>query len=211
MHIEGTTTLAAPPEDIWALLTDPTALRQIIPGCESLEPDGDAWRVGVRQRFGQTSGYFTGTMRLAETAADRLVTFDVDASGSLGTVGGQARISLEPAAGGTVLRYGGDVEFNGGLTIFSPRLLETTTRAFVRRSSENLAWQAAVRTGHLPTESEVACVLPPFDAPESPAIPTWRRFAPLVALMLFLAAFLWFRDRHDRAPSDNPTLQVPPA
>ena len=48
MDISGTYAFAAPPDRVWALLMDPTAIAACIPGCTAFEPDGDdSYRVTV--------------------------------------------------------------------------------------------------------------------------------------------------------------------
>ena len=60
MRIEGTHTFSAPIARVFAILTDPDTLQQVIPGCERLiqfgPPDADgAVALEARVRFGPGS------------------------------------------------------------------------------------------------------------------------------------------------------------
>lgn len=199
MDIQGNYTLPAPPETIWSLLTDPTVLKQIIPGCEWLEADGPlVYRLAVRQRFGQTSGLFDGTLRLSEPGPQG-ATVTAVTSGSLGgvTVTGTIRLVAD-SAWETTLVYDGTAEFSGGLTIYSPRLLQTTSRSFLRRATHTLAQQVALTTGGPMPGEEAYCPVPNFDEDDAAPEPAKRgRMAPamLGLALLFLALFLATRRR----------------
>lgn len=199
MDFQGTYSLPAVPDTIWSLLTDPAVLKQIIPGCEWIEADGSlAYRLAVRQRFGQTSGVFDGTLRFSEPGPDGS-TVTAEASGSLGGIlvtGVVCFVADSPWE--TTLAYNGTVDFQGGLTIYSPRLLQTTARSFLRRATHALAQQVALATGGPMPGEEAYCPVPNFDEDEATPEPARAgRIAPAVLgfALLFLALFLATRRR----------------
>jgi hypothetical protein len=67
MKLEGRYTLPAPPDKVWALLTDPQRLAKLLPGCERLDPDGpDRFKAVVKFAIAAISGKYAGTLEFAD-------------------------------------------------------------------------------------------------------------------------------------------------
>ena len=53
MEMQSTRSIAAPVGSVWAALNDPGILKECIPGCETIEPDGEnAYRISLAARIG---------------------------------------------------------------------------------------------------------------------------------------------------------------
>ncbi|HEY4630470.1 MAG TPA: SRPBCC domain-containing protein, partial [Blastococcus sp.] len=66
MNLDGSAVLSAPPEKVWAVITDPAVLARTIPGCESLEKTGDdEYRMNVSVGVGAIRGTYAGEVRLS--------------------------------------------------------------------------------------------------------------------------------------------------
>jgi carbon monoxide dehydrogenase subunit G len=193
MRIEGQQVFSAKSEVLWALLHDPFTLEQLLPGCEAFEPGAAGeFAVTLSLRVGQTIERFVGTLQLERATSIDGFVFRAEGDSPNGSVSSRGRVYLEEeGSGATAVRYEADVEVDGRLGTLSPRLLETTARAFTRRCLETLERQVALRTRvyttsiSLPGESRPA---PPAAAIRQLAL---VRRALTVVVFLMTALFLW--------------------
>jgi 2-furoyl-CoA dehydrogenase large subunit len=117
---QGTATISASPEAIWAILHDPAALARILPGVESLEPDGpDRYRGVITAKAG---GFFTiradVTASLLDADPPRHVRLEL--AGRVRSIGGDfvasVPLDLTPTGDGqTHVDYAVDVRLTGQL------------------------------------------------------------------------------------------------
>jgi carbon monoxide dehydrogenase subunit G len=191
MKLEGRHTYAAGREVVWGVLYDPIVLESILPGCEAFEAVApDEYRVTLHLRVGPIDDRFSGTLWLERVAPFVGFDFQADGESPHGLVNAKGRVHLEEAGeGGTALCYEAEIEVGGRLATVTGRLLETTARAFARRSLEGLEQQVDMRT-RIYTSSV---------APAGPQTPTGmtiahlaaaRRVGVLLAVLLGLA-WLW--------------------
>ena len=67
MKIEGTYTIKAPRELMFALLVAPEVLQRCVPGCQSLETQEDgSYKMTMKTGIGSIKGQFTGLIRLED-------------------------------------------------------------------------------------------------------------------------------------------------
>ena len=67
MRIEGTHELPAPREQVWSMLMDPAVLKRCLPGCESLEPEGDnSYKAQIKIGLAAVKGAYTGSVRITD-------------------------------------------------------------------------------------------------------------------------------------------------
>lgn len=185
MKVEGRHTLAASREVVWSTLYDPATLGRIMPGCETFEAiSAHEFRVALRLRVGQAVDLFSGTLWLERVAPFTGFDFQADGEGASGLIHGRGRLYLEDAAEGqTVLCYEADFEVGGGLATATGRLLQTTARAFARRSLEALERQLDLRT-----RTYTTAVAPPSPAgPATAQLGEARRVLWFVGILLALA------------------------
>ncbi len=127
MNLTGTRMVAAPVERVWFALNDPDTLKASIPGCESIELDGEhSFRATVRATVGPVSARFTGTARITDIDAPRAYTIKYEGSGgAAGFVTGEARVTLAadgPAA--TTLTYAAKSQVGGKLAQIGSRFID---------------------------------------------------------------------------------------
>lgn len=199
MKLSGSHLFAADSDQIRALLLDPRSLRWIVPGCQWLTADGaGAYQLAVRRRVGQTIGLYEGDLMLTQQTGSGALAVEFKLGGSLGRVSGAFTIGMQPAGPRqTMLSYGGDVAFAGGLTIHPPRLLQTATRAFVREAIAGLEQQIARASG-------ARFVAAGTDAPSferNAAAGRRRTTSILVGLLASFIALAWMT--HPRPPKSS--------
>ena len=129
MELKGEYRIAAPREDVWAMLNDPDVLRDCIPGCESLEASGDGFAARVTTKIGPVKATFTGTVTL--TNMNPPVGYTIVGEGKGGVAGfarGSADVHLAEDGIVTVLTYSADAKVGGKLAQLGSRLIDSTAK-----------------------------------------------------------------------------------
>jgi 2-furoyl-CoA dehydrogenase large subunit len=138
----GETVVPAPPEQVWRTMLDPDELAAVIPGCHSLEADGeDSYRAEVTLGVGPVRGRFLANVALSDLEPPRAATLSGGLAGPLGSSRGNARVRLEPQADGTRVSYDYEVEVTGKVAAVGGRMLEGAARLLIRQFFERLAAQ----------------------------------------------------------------------
>ena len=130
MELEGSRTLAATPDEVWAALFDRGVLEQAIPGCESLEQNSDtSFTAVVKLKVGPVSARFKGDVELSDIDPGKSCTLSGKGSGGIaGFAKGAARVTLTPEGDQTVLDYTADVAIGGKLAALGNRLIKSTAQ-----------------------------------------------------------------------------------
>lgn len=131
MEMTGTHTVPAPIERVWKELNDPDTLKACMPGCESIEADGEnTYRIVIAAKVGPVSAKFSGTMRMTEIDAPRSCMLRFEGNGgAAGFVNGEARVTLtELDNGATTLAYSAKAQIGGKLAQIGSRLIDGTAR-----------------------------------------------------------------------------------
>ena len=200
MKIEGTHQFNAPPETVWALLHDPYAVANCLPGCKHLaQPAVDRYEGALTFQAGPMRGNFEGTVRFTNIQPPHSFDIEATALGSTGTLYGNGRIYLREENGRTTLHYTGDAQVDGQVLDAGFRLLETATRAIIRQCLTSLEQEIAARTQATPAPAPAKFLLGVAQDFAAEAVPPSRRHS-LLALVLgtlttALAALLFFRRR----------------
>jgi carbon monoxide dehydrogenase subunit G len=167
MKMTGRQRIEAAPQKVWDALNDPEILKACIPGCQSLEAEGDdRMRAVVAIKVGPISARFAGAVALTEQDPPRscLITGEGQ-GGNAGVAKGQARVNLEDDGGATVLSYDVDAQVGGKLAQVGGALIDATAK--------RLAGSFFQRFGELVAEPQKvaepgAKVAPPAAAEASP-------------------------------------------
>lgn len=185
MDIAGQYRIAASREQVWIALNDPEVLRQCIPGCESLEPDGeDALKARIKAAVGPVRSTFDTRIRLEDVQPPERYTLVGEAkAGAAGFGRGTATVALAEdsaeAVTATLLDYRADLKLGGKLAQVGSRLVQGATRKtadeFFRNFSTHLD-EHAVRT----------------DEPEAPAAGGAGRWVAAAVAVLVVLLLLWF-------------------
>jgi carbon monoxide dehydrogenase subunit G len=125
VKINGTVTLNAPRERVWAALNDPAVLVRTIPGCEQLEALGDdRYRMTVTAGVASIKGTYLGEVALTDPVPANAFTLKASGSGAPGTVQADVRVTLDDADdGGTRLSYAADAVVGGAVGGVGQRVL----------------------------------------------------------------------------------------
>lgn len=138
MKIAGDYTFKLPIQTVWDGIFDPEILAASLPGCESLERDGDLMRGELVIKIGPVKGKLKGTVEFSDVVAPRSCSMAIDGKGSQGFVKATATIALESRGDETILRYESDSKVGGKLASVGQRLIGASARAIAKESLESL-------------------------------------------------------------------------
>jgi len=183
MELSNTRTVPLPRPVVWAALNDPAVLKDCLPGCESLEPDGEhAWRVVMAARVGPVSARFNGRMSMADIQEPETYTLQFDGQGgAAGFARGDARVTLKPLAGDqTEMSYVAKAQIGGKLAQIGSRLVDGAAAKMADDFFARFVTRAAGPAASTAAADDTATPIAP--AGGSP----WIRYVAIVAIAVVL-------------------------
>lgn len=146
MKLEGSYTFEAPRELVWEMFFDPEVLARTMPGCEKLERIAEnSFEGRMRMQVGPVQGIFKGTVVLSDLQSPETYHMEVDGQGPSGFMKGEGDIRLEETEDGTIMHYVGEAQVGGRIAQVGQRLMDSSARAIVKQSLDNLARQVDAR------------------------------------------------------------------
>lgn len=132
MELTETHTLPVPQERAWEALNDTSILKVCIPGCDSIDADGEnAYNVAMTAAVGPVKARFKGRMELTNIDAPHTYTIVFEGQGgAAGFSKGTATVNLEPGdeADTTKLTYSANAQVGGKLAQIGSRLVDGAAR-----------------------------------------------------------------------------------
>ncbi len=163
MKIDGDYVFNGPREDVWALIRDPEALANALPGTETLTRLSDNEYEGVMNvRIGPISGVFSGKVTISDETPPECCTRTAEGRGAQGFAKGIGRVQLiDQGDGTTLMKYDGDVQIGGKLASVGQRSLDSVSKSMIRQGLESLNGALEARVSTQATGQEVIYVPPP--------------------------------------------------
>jgi 2-furoyl-CoA dehydrogenase large subunit len=141
---QGTVDLPATPEAVFAVLLDPKALANVIPGCHALEETApNQYRADVTVGVGMIKARFEARIGLSEIDAPRRVRLAGAGISPLGSARGNGLVELTPQGNGTRLMYDYEAQVSGKVAAVGGRMLEGAAKVVLKQLFESLGRQAA--------------------------------------------------------------------
>ena len=111
---------------VWAALNDADALRDSIPGCQTLEKTSETgFKATAKVKIGIVSASFRGTVQLLDIDAPNGYRIEGEGDGGIaGFAKGGAVVRLTEVAGGTLLAYDVQAQIGGKLAQLGARLID---------------------------------------------------------------------------------------
>ncbi len=131
MELTETHTLPVSQQRAWEALNDTEILRGCIPGCESIDPDGEnAYLVALSAAVGPVKARFKGRMQLTDIEAPNSYSIVFEGQGgAAGFAKGNAHVSLEADGEAvTKLTYTASAQVGGKLAQIGSRLVDGAAR-----------------------------------------------------------------------------------
>jgi len=137
----------------WEALNDTAILKAVIPGCESIEPDGEnAYVVVLSASVGPVKARFKGRMELTDIDAPNTYTIVFEGQGGAAGFGkGTTHVTLAPDGdAATRLFYTATAQVGGKLAQIGSRLVDAAARKlageFFKRLTVQLSGDGAADT-----------------------------------------------------------------
>lgn len=131
MQMTGEQRIAAPRQKVWEALNDPAVLAQCIPGCQSLERDGDDRFIAVAEvKIGPIGARFKGNVQLSDLDGPNGYTITGTGNGGIaGSAKGGAKVRLSDTGdGGTLVAYDVDAEVGGRMAQLGGPIIDATAK-----------------------------------------------------------------------------------
>jgi carbon monoxide dehydrogenase subunit G len=150
MKIEGTHQVNASRERVYQSLVDPQILQRCIPGCERLEKTVDTYSAMIRTGVGAIKGVFNGSVRLEDMRPPKHYRLVVEGKGAPGFIKGSGNLDLEEQAGGTLIKYTGDLQLGGTIASVGQRMIQGTAKMMASQFFTALEAEAQTEAGKEP-------------------------------------------------------------
>ena len=141
MMMNGDAVLPASQADVWAKLNDPETLKACIPGCQSLDREGENGFVAVAKvKLGPVSATFKGKVTLSDI--DPPHGYKISGEGEGGVAGfakGGAVVKLEAVPEGTKLTYDVEAQIGGKLAQLGGGLINGVAKKLADEFFANFA------------------------------------------------------------------------
>ena len=129
MEITDTHSFAATPEEVWAVLMDPNAIKTCLRGCRELRPiDDNRYHADISIGVGAVSGMFSAIVTLSDQSPPDSYRISVHATGKPGFAHGTANVLLKRVASGTDVEVKASAEVGGLIARVGQRLIEGVAR-----------------------------------------------------------------------------------
>jgi len=131
MELSESHSLPIAQQRTWEALNDTQILRACIPGCESIDPDGEnAYLVALSAAVGPVKARFKGRMQLTDIDAPNAYTIVFEGQGgAAGFAKGNAHVKLEADGDcATKLTYTASAQVGGKLAQIGSRLVDGAAR-----------------------------------------------------------------------------------
>ena len=125
MELNGTRTIAADVDTVWAHLNSAETLKACIPGCQELtgSPE-EGFAAVVTQKVGPVKATFKGEVQLENIVPGQSYTITGEGKGGVaGFAKGGADVVLTPVDGGTELSYDVQAKVGGKLAQLGSRII----------------------------------------------------------------------------------------
>ncbi len=139
MNVNGTYTLNAPIDKVWAFLMDPDSIAKVMPGCEELkETEPDVFEGTMTIGIAAVKGTYSGSVHLIDKEEPTHYRMLIDGNGKRGFVKGEATIDLEEQSGETVLTYNADTQVGGLIANVGQRMIGGASKLIINQSLKRL-------------------------------------------------------------------------
>ena len=144
MKMNGTYTLDAPVEKVWAFLMEPQSIAKVIPGCETLqEVEPDKYQATLKLGIAAIKGTYKGSVQLFDKTPTTHYRLLIDGSGTPGFVKGEASVDLAAQDNQTVLTYDADTQVGGLIANVGQRMISGVAKMIINQALKKLTEELA--------------------------------------------------------------------
>ena len=134
MRVEGSYTVKADRDTVWASLLSPDLLASCIPGCEKLEPlEDDNFEVQLTAGVGPVRATYSGLVTISDKVEPESYKMLVSGRGSAGMVQGEGALTLTEGPGETQIHVVGEAQVAGTVARVGQRLLGSASKMIMNQ------------------------------------------------------------------------------
>jgi carbon monoxide dehydrogenase subunit G len=173
MRIDNAVTVAASPDEVFALVNDVERVASCMPGATLEGKDGDAWKGRVKVKVGPITAAYAGTVRFLEVDEEkRRLRVQARGADTHGSGDAEAEVGLEvaEAPGGAELRLATDLVIRGKIAQFGKGAVAAVSDRILKQFARNL--------GGLLEQERAAAPAPAGDGPGAAVSPDAAGAAP---------------------------------
>lgn len=184
MRMTGEQAIAAGRRQVWEALNDPAILAQCIPGCQSLEREGENRFAAVAEvKIGPIGARFKGNVELSDLDAPNGYTITGAGSGGIaGMAKGGAKVRLADAPdGGTLVTYDVDAEVGGRMAQLGGPIIDATAKNLAAKFFGKFGEVVGDTAANAPEAASVPALPSAASAQQAsvPPTPAGTAFAPV--------------------------------
>ena len=140
MKLSGEYTFDGTREEVWSSLRDPEVLASALPGTKNLTKVSETeYEAEMNVRVGPVVGTFTGRFIISNESPPESYTLTVEGTGKAGFLKGIGDIKmLEQGGDQTLMEYEGEVQIGGKVASVGQRLLDMTSKSFIKKGLETI-------------------------------------------------------------------------
>ena len=134
LRVEGSFTVRADRETVWAALLSSEMLAACIPGCEDLQLlEDDTYEVSLTAGVGPVRAAYRGRIALSDKIEPESFRMLFTGQGSAGSVRGEGALTLVEAGDETEIRVVGDAQVTGAIARVGQRLLGSASKMLMNQ------------------------------------------------------------------------------
>jgi uncharacterized protein len=162
MDIEGTYTLQAAPQEVWACLLDRQTLQRTIPGIEELERLGeDTYAFTMHIKHAPLRGWYSGQVDVIEREYPFSYRVMIESEGQPAKLHSEWTVELRAHDGNTVVVYKGTLHLTKSAALLPVPLVKGTIKVLIQQFFTALAdhlrtaspsYRGTVEDTHVPSE-----------------------------------------------------------
>ena len=142
LEISGKASVQAQPDAVGRVLSDPVLLQRSLPGCRSLEPDGEGYRIEISIGVAAVRGTYMGSIRVLRHDPGQRFDFELSLEAPRGFVEARVKTSFTPLPQGTEIAYTAESELGGPLAALGQRVAAGVATMLVRQFCDGLGREA---------------------------------------------------------------------
>lgn len=143
MRISGKTCVKAPCEAIWKLIFNPSALLELVPGCNQVEQVApNEYQANLTLHVPALAGNYQILVKIMESEEPQFCRLAGSAHGPSGGMQGTGTFSLLAQGNQTQIDYDSEISISGPLAGMHPRFIEGVAQTLIRDWLARLAVQA---------------------------------------------------------------------
>jgi carbon monoxide dehydrogenase subunit G len=186
IELTGEVEFGASRDLLWEMILDPEVLASILPGCSRLViVNENEYQGNMKIKIGPVDGEFRGTVALSDLRPHEGFHLVVNGRGPSGIVEGEGDVRLADSENGTQFTYGGTGQISGRMATVGQRVMNSSAKAVVKQSLENLDKQVQARTGPRLAAESPTTKAEPIPAGAAPPPPGQTEFFLGVAANMF--------------------------